>query len=69
MLGKHFQQQYNHEICTTTLFLWQNVWGGAEGIMSPLSKSWGGHVPSMNSVPVCVYKLKFIFIAKNENVE
>jgi len=43
--------------------------GGAEGIMSPLSKSWGGHVPSMNSVPVCVYKLKFIFIAKNENVE
>jgi len=35
-------------------FLSQNVWGEQNILCLPLSKSWGGHVSPLNSVPVSV---------------
>ena len=60
MLGRRFQQQCNHEICTTTLLLITKCWGGQNILCPPLSKSWGDMSPRppINSVPDSVLNIR-----------
>jgi len=56
-----FHQSCNHQICTTTLSLSQNI-DGTKHIVSPLSKSWGTYAPlsHWNSVPALAQTISML---------
>ena len=69
MLGKRFQPQCNHEICTNTLLFSTKCWGCKWYYVPPVHKL-GGHipVPLINSVPGHCTKVRGLDILRNRIV-